>query len=561
MHQEHHQYLFYDIEIFSHNALVVFKDINKRLVGVFHNNFINLGKLIEGKTLVGFNNYWYDDKILTYMLGLKSVRQLKQLNDALIGGEDIKLKPPFKSLDTFQQIDVSSPSLKKIEGAMGRMILESSVPFSIDRPLTENEYYEILDYCMYDVDTTIDVFLKRLKSYFQPKASLVEMLGREDAMKWNTTTISANLLLEKPLPKWHVMRVDEELLNLVPIEVKQLWTDKSKEIRLTPFKGSVTIEDFGCEIQFAFGGLHGVHKRIKREKNIKLLDVASMYPNIILILNVLGHATEKYKNILERRLAVKHTDKVLSDALKLILNSVYGNLNNSYSLLFNPKALLSVVVYGQIALYELCKRLSPFCTILNINTDGVAFVPHDKLYIEAYKEWEQEFKLSLEEKEFDLLVQKDVNSYIAVSGEKVICKGGDVSRYSESAIFRNNNARILDLALVNFLIYKKDILDTIVENLDKPYLFQYILKAGNTYKNVTDEQGNEYNKVNRVFASEQKGLCLFKQRHDGGLVRFADAPMDMFLFNGDCSEIENFEKIIDINHYYQIILKRLERWI
>ena len=58
----------------------------------------------------------------------------------------------FESLDTYQQLDVSNPSLKKIEGNMGRMILESSVPFSLDRELTENEFHEVLKYCSYDVD-------------------------------------------------------------------------------------------------------------------------------------------------------------------------------------------------------------------------------------------------------------------------------------------------------------------------------------------------------------------------------------------------------------------------
>ena len=56
----------------------------------------------------------------------------------------------------------------------------------------------------------------------------------------------------------------------------------------------------------------------------------SMYPNIILILNVLGKASEKYRSILEKRIKIKHQDAILSDALKLILNSVYGNLNNEY---------------------------------------------------------------------------------------------------------------------------------------------------------------------------------------------------------------------------------------
>ena len=307
--------------------------------------------------------------------------------------------------------------------------------------------------------------------------------------------------------------------------------------------------------------MHGAHQRLKRVENVKLLDVTSMYPNIILILNALGYASEKYASILQQRIEVKHKDFILSDALKLILNSVYGNLNNEYSLLYNPKAALSVCVYGQIALFELCNRIAPFCTIVNINTDGVAFIPNNDDYIQAYKTWEQDFFLQLEEKNFDLFLQKDVNNYIAVKDSKLICKGGDVNRYHKDALFKNNNARILDIALVDKLVHGKDIADTLEENMDKPHLYQYILKAGNTYQGTCDEKGKLLEtKVNRIFASNEDGICLFKKRHDDGLVRFADAPMNMYLWNQDCNEIEHFQKIVDINHYYQLVIKRLERW-
>ena len=548
--------LFYDIEVFSQNAFVVFKDINKRLKRVFHNNFVGLSDFIRGKTLVGYNNYYYDDKILTYMLDLKTVQQIKDLNDKIISGEDVRFvgKPKFDSLDCFQQIDVSRPSLKKVEGNMGRMILESSVPFTIDRELTPDEYEDVLHYCMYDVDTTIDVFKKRLKSYFKPKISLVEMLGREDAIKWNTTTISANLLLKKPLPKWSNIRVPEWMMDLVPPEVKEMW--------LTKDKGTMTIFDFENAIQFAFGGLHGAHTSIKKVKNVKLLDVTSMYPSIIILLKVLGdEGTKIYQEILEKRIAVKHVDKILSDALKLILNSVYGNLGNQHSLLFNPNALKSVVVFGQIALYELCKRISPFCTILNINTDGVAFIPHDERYIPAYKGWEEEFSLGLEEKDFSQFLQKDVNNYIAVKTDgSLICKGADVNRYEEDALFKNNNARILDICLVEHLVHGADIYQTLLDNVKNPHLFQYILKAGSTYKGSFDVHGKQYNNVNRVFASKREGFCLYKCRHDDGLVRFADAPLNMYLHNQDCNDVSDFQRIVDLNHYYQLVIKRLERW-
>lgn len=561
------QLLFYDIEVFSYNSFVVFKDINKNIKRVFHNNFIKLAEFIEGKILVGFNNYHYDDKILSFMLELKPQYLIKRLNDEIIAGKNVSYigKPKFDSLDVFQQIDVSKPSLKKIEGNMGKMILESSVSFTIDRPLTDEEFNEALYYCGYDVDTTIDVFKERQKSYFQPKQMLIDMLGKPAASRWNTTTISANLLLEKPLVHWADIRLpDNDFLYYVPSEVQEMWKAKAKENMLKKSletTKNTTIEAFGCDIQFAFGGLHGAHKKIKKAKNVKLLDVKSMYPHIVLLLNVLGEKSEKYKEILEKRLAVKNTNKILSDALKLLLNSVYGNLNNEYSLLYNPNALLSVCVYGQIALFELCKRLAPFSTIININTDGIAFIPDDENYIGAYKDWEQEFELQLEEKNFDLLVQKDVNNYIAVKGDKFVCKGGDVNRFEEDAFFKNNNARILDLALVNKLVHGKDILETLEENQDKPHLYQYILNTSSKYAGTFDEAGNQYNKVNRIFASEEAGFCLYKKRFDGGLVKYADAPQNMFLHNGDCAEIENFMGKIDINHYYNIVTKRMERWI
>lgn len=50
--------LFYDIEVFQEDSLVVFKDIEKNLVAVFVNDFKGIYELIKGKTLVGYNNPW-----------------------------------------------------------------------------------------------------------------------------------------------------------------------------------------------------------------------------------------------------------------------------------------------------------------------------------------------------------------------------------------------------------------------------------------------------------------------------------------------------------------------
>lgn len=565
--------IFYDIEIFPHDAMVVFKDIDKNLVAFFHNDFEGVRDIVKNNVLIGYNNHYYDDKILTKMMANWSPRQLKDLNDGIIARKEEGhiTDPLIESLDCFQQIDVGMPGLKKIEGNMGKMILESSVPFDIDRPLTDPELNEVFEYCAYDVDMVVEIYNIREKSYFQPKERLLDMMDnpslRDRAKKWNTTTISANVLVGKSagIKKWSSTRLPEWMWDLIPHDVQKMWEQVNKFV--DGFKPkSVTIREFDNDIQFGFGGLHGAHIHKRRFENVKLLDVASMYPNIILNIDGLSSGSEKYKSILEKRIEIKHVDEIMSDALKLILNSAYGNLNNQYSILNNPRAAYSVCFYGQVALYELCRRLSPFCTIVNINTDGVAFTTETDDYKDVWHEWEKDFNLSLEEKNFELFIQKDVNNYTAIhydknkNERKVYTKGGMTTRYNNPSLFRNNNARILDIALVDHLLYEKDLIETLMENRDKPDLYQYILQAGHTYEGTSDRDGNMYNKINRVFPTKKGDLLLQKKRPDGGLVRFADAPEIMYLWNDDCSNIKDFEKIVDLNHYYQILKKRLSLW-
>ena len=187
--------LFYDIEVTAFDSLVVFLNRNKEEVAHFWNNrnrkttddpsgFEDIPDLIRDKTLVGYNNYFYDDNILTVMMNSATSMPnfIKATNDKIISGERFsgRKSPLIRSLDTMQQIDVSHPSLKQIEGNMGISIVESSVDFNIGRPLTDAEREEMLYYCRHDVAATVDIFNLRQKSYFDTKESLLKQLREED---------------------------------------------------------------------------------------------------------------------------------------------------------------------------------------------------------------------------------------------------------------------------------------------------------------------------------------------------------------------------------------------
>lgn len=582
------QTLVYDVEVFSHNSLVVFKNLDGETVRVFSSNLDGLGAYldkglisgpgyaeledyIQGKTLIGYNNYGYDDYILYAMSKELPQEVIKQWNDSIIGGGSLlnmKRVECCNTLDAFQQIDISKPSLKKIEGNLGRSIVESKVPFSIDRPLTPKENLETLLYCEYDVLQTVEIYKMR-SDYFESKGSVIKMLNDPDleqrAVKWNTTSIIGQLL--RPRGKAPARRlVSDTMLDMVPTEVQEMWRQLDRTIDFNFKNKKVIVKEFGNNIEFGWGGLHGAPAGVVHKKDIRLADVGSMYPNILIILNGLGEKTGEYKGILDYRLRLKHEGRKKEQApYKLILNSTYGLLNNQYSQLNNPHLAYSICVYGQISLYVLSQRLAAIgAEIININTDGVAYTYSGTGDAIVMEEWERDFGLNLELEQFAQWIQKDVNNYIAVTESGyVVTKGGDVNKYAEPKYFANNDIRITHIALVDYLIHGKPIQDTLRENLDKPELFQYILRAGRTYQGVVTAQESDRlleTRVNRVFAKKTGGIEILKKRQDGGLVKFADAPERMLLWNEDVSDLKNFRDVVDLQWYYDLILKNLKRW-
>ena len=583
--------LFYDIEVTAFDSLVVFLNRNKEEVAHFWNNrnrkttddpsgFEDIPDLIRDKTLVGYNNYFYDDNILTVMMNSATSMPnfIKATNDKIISGERFsgRKSPLIRSLDTMQQIDVSHPSLKQIEGNMGISIVESSVDFNIGRPLTDAEREEMLYYCRHDVAATVDIFNLRQKSYFDTKESLLTMMPedkRTSAARWNTTTLSANILLgDTGLVAWEKHGVPAKYwrnVEEIPSAVWDMWEDITGSMEAVTGKGrSVKIKAYGCTFVFGLGGLHGAPDKPLVASNIKLADVGSMYPSLIKMLRALGDATDMYDSIRLERLAIKHSDPVRAGALKLVLNSVYGLFKSKYSALFNPMASATVCIYGQIALFKLCGMLHDAgYKIINANTDGVAFVDDPELggaYLYICKEWEKEFEgLLLEVDEFDKWIQKDVNNYIATHDGQIKVKGGEVNKYHKDKFFSNNNIRIVQKALVDNLVYGTPVYKTFMDNLDKPILWQYILKAGGTFQGVQDAAGVWQNNVNRVFAAkpEYPGTTkLYKIRKDGGQVNFPDSPERMFIWNGDLKDIPDFKEMIDLDHYMDLVNKKLRGW-
>lgn len=580
--------LFYDIEVFEYDSLVVFKDINNNVVGKFwstrgravreeESGFEPVRGLIKGNVLVGYNNHHYDDYILTAMMDEVRSMHIYAHNNSIIksSGVSYPIDPDIESLDTMQQISVTFPSLKLIEGNMGKSIIESSVDFNIGKPLTDQQRAEVERYCEYDVESTIEVYKLREKSYFETKESLITLLPeymRITAKKWNTTTISAQILTKgKAVRQWGNHKVPSKYWRNVPgipSDVWDMWDTALKEENLSRKGVSKHITAFGCEVVFGLGGLHGAPTKPCRFGRVLHADVGSMYPSIICKLRALDDATDIYNDIREERLRVKKTDKVKANALKLILNSVYGNFKNKYSKLYNPRAGATVCIYGQIALFKLCTALHDAgYQVINANTDGVVFVEDTDLgdtYKTICKKWEEEFTpLLLEVDEYDEWIQKDVNNYIARCGDNVEVKGGEVNKYHENKFFQNNDCRIVQIAVVEKLLHGTDPMTTLADHVHEPLLWQYVLRAGSTFAGTCNQNGHMMQNVNRVFACNDsvEYTKLYKTRTGEDLINFPDAPERMFVWNDDVEKLaDRFKYIVDWDHYYNLIDRKLQGW-
>ena len=168
--------VYYDFEVFSQDWLFI-ANLDDCFV-IIHNDKNKLAEFVQRYIdywFIGYNNYHYDDLILTDILNGNNPHQLSK---RIIEHEKIKMEliPNFKSLDLMQDIQKDSNnkriSLKKIMGNLGLSIIESSVPFDLERSLTSAEIEEIIKYCSNDVLGVKELYKYRSK-YFETKLTLI----------------------------------------------------------------------------------------------------------------------------------------------------------------------------------------------------------------------------------------------------------------------------------------------------------------------------------------------------------------------------------------------------
>lgn len=182
----------------------------------------------------------------------------------------------------------------------------------------------------------------------------------------------------------------------------------------------------GVRYDYGLGGIHaavqGTH-RSDATKVIATYDVASFYPNLSIKNNIapahLGQTFCKvYSDLYDMRKASPKGSSV-NAALKLALNSSYGETNNEYSPLYDPQYTMTITCSGQMLLSMLIEAVIDICDaqILMVNTDGFEFkVDRDKMDLvkKCVADWEELTQLTMEGDFYEVMFIANVNNYIAL---------------------------------------------------------------------------------------------------------------------------------------------------
>lgn len=578
--------LFFDFETYKHDWLVVAIDPIEKKEYVVVNSKYELNKLYKtyrNDIWVGFNCRNYDQYILKSILcGFNP----KEVNDWIIvkdkrGWEFSSLLHKFP-LNIFDVMPNPPVSLKTLEGFMGKSIHETSVPFDIDRKLTQTELKETIDYCRDDVLNCIHVFLQRkgefdaqmdlLKAFNLPLSNIGKTQAQLaavifDAKKQNFKD-EWNIRLPENLDLGKYQFVGDWFLDKSNHKYEHYVTGKSGKVKKEKVHLECTIA--GLPHIIAWGGLHAgdvMEVVCSPDEVIIDADAGQLYPNLMRIYNLLSRAARKPEMltyILDTSMRLKAEGKKKErEPYKRQCNIVYGASGDKTNPLYDPLMRNLVCVFGQVFFIDLIDKIEDIAQILNSNTDGLFFKVKKKDLPELYKRieaWEKRTQLKMEYAEYTKFVSKDVNNYVAVmTSGKLHCKG---------AYVKELNDLDYDLAIVNEAV-RAYLLDGIpvertINACDDLRKFQKVVKLSNKYKWVEHEssEGKKRfdNKCYRVFASTNPSDGrIFKCDGVRNPAKFGNTPDHCFINNGNIlgQSTDGFPQL-DKQWYIDLANKRLE---
>ncbi len=406
----------FDVEVVPNKWGLCIKQFNAKTGKKYTNPTPAEIEHILSLPLIGFNCRAYDNHIMHGgLLGYNNAEQYS-LSKSIISGESHGFSEAreYSYADLYEYI-VDKKSLKKWEIELG--INHDEFEYDFDQPLTDEQWERCLDYCMNDVIATEELFKKRYEDY-QARLMMAELSGLS-VNSPGRAHAAAILFGNDPRPQDKLVYTD--LSKDFPGYIYDAKTNKSSYMGECPSEGGY--------VYYEPGIYH----------NVVVFDVASMHPHSAIAMNYFGPYAQRFKDLVDTRICIKHGDfekartlfdgklapylenessaKQLAAALKIFINSIYGYTKAKFDNPFKHKDNIDNIIAKRGALFminlknEVQKR---GYKVIHIKTDSIKVSNPDeeitKFIYDYGKQWGYTFEV---EDEYAIFAIINKSTYIA----------------------------------------------------------------------------------------------------------------------------------------------------
>jgi hypothetical protein len=342
-------------------------------------------------------------------------QQLYELSTKIIGGGKRDLFGEAYNISYADVFDFSSKkqSLKKFQIELG--IHHQELPFPWDEPLAEEHWPQAIEYCDNDVIATEKVFNYR-KQDFVARQILADLSGL--SINDSTQTHTAKIIFgNDPRPQ----------NNFVYTDLSEMFPGYTFDAGKSSYRNEDPKE----------GGY--VYAEPGFYRDVAVLDIASMHPTSIELLDLFGPYTKNYSEIISARLAIKHKEydkargllggilerhlgstddaEALAYALKIVINSVYGLTSAKFANKFKDNRNKDNIVAkrGSLFMIDLKHALQEEgIKVAHIKTDSVKLPKATKKAINFVKNFGKEYGYTFEhEATYDMFCLVNDTVYVA----------------------------------------------------------------------------------------------------------------------------------------------------
>ena len=404
---------FFDVEVVPNLFLICWKIFGKDPVYRMYNPSVSeVSELIDNYRLIGFNCRRYDNHILYARLIGKSIEDIYRVSHKIINKSANCFFGEAYNISYTDIYDFASSgnkkSLKKLEIEMGIHHQELGIPF--DKPIPEDLWEQVGDYCENDVRATEEAF-KYLKADWIARQILADLAGM--TVNDTTNSLTTRIIFGKerhPQSEFLYRDLSQPVLYIDPM-VKDFLTMACPEMMSTRHGEAGSFLPYFPGYRFDNGvstyrgeetGEGGyVYSEPGMYTNIALLDIASMHPHSDIAECLFGvRYTSAFRDIVEGRVSIKHEawdivnemldgklkpyiqkvingelkSKDLANALKTAINSVYGLTAASFENPFKDPRNVDNIVAKRGALFMIDLKHEVQArgfTVAHIKTDSI----------------------------------------------------------------------------------------------------------------------------------------------------------------------------------------------